>query len=93
MKPELVDKQKVLKENWFTCPTTRNLFIIMTVWVTGTGLLVLSITNFFEESFFNKSFLMIYIMMFTSTWTVFEVARNYFKKRNLTVPDSEKSSE
>lgn len=93
MKTEFIDKQKAQKEKWFTYPTKRNLRIIVTIWLVGTVLLVLSITNFFEDSFFNKSFLMIYVMMFTSTWTVFEVVRNYFKKRNLMVPDSEKSSE
>jgi hypothetical protein len=93
MKTELINTDKEKKENWFTYPTKRNLLIIVTVWFISTVLLVLSITNFFTESFFSKEFFMIYVMMLTSTWVTGEVVRNYFKKSSLKVPDSEKPSE
>ena len=79
MKTENVDKQTEQKRNWVTHPTKRNLLIIFTVYVVGNGLLIISTTDLFTESFLNKKYLMIYAMMIMSSWTVLKVLLNYFR--------------
>jgi len=81
MKTETVDKQMEQKRNWVTHPTKRNLLIILTVWTIGISLLIISTTNLFTESFFNKKYILIYAMMIMSTWTTSKVTLNYFKTR------------
>jgi hypothetical protein len=81
MKTDTFDKQTEAKRNWVTHPTGRNLLIIVTIWFVGNGLLILSTTDLFTESFFNKKYIMIYAMMIMSTWTTFKVIRNYSKTR------------
>jgi hypothetical protein len=81
MKTDTVDKQNDQKRNWVTHPTKRNLLIIVTIWFVGNGLLILSTTDLFTESFFNKKYVMTYAMMIMSTWTNFKVIRNYSKTR------------
>ena len=81
MKTETIDKQTVQKRNWITHPTKRNLLIIVTVWVVGNGLLIISTTDLFTESFLDKKYILIYAMMIMSSWTTFKVISNYFKTR------------
>lgn len=82
MKTETIDKHKLNKKrNWVTHPTKRNLLIIVTVWIIGNGLLILSTTNFFMESFLNKKYILIYAIMIMSTLTTFKVILNYSRKR------------
>ncbi len=87
MKTEIIDKQTEQKRNWVTHPTKRNILIIATVWVIGNGLLILSTTDLFTESFLSKKYILIYGLMIMSTWTTFKVTLNYFK-RNGTVDQS-----
>ncbi|WP_228451020.1 hypothetical protein, partial [Marnyiella aurantia] len=81
MKTDTIDKQNEQKRNWVTHPTKRNLLIIVTMWFVGNSLLILSTTDLFTESFFNKKYIIIYAMMIMSTWTTFKVIRNYSKTR------------
>jgi hypothetical protein len=81
MKAETIDKQTEQRRNWVTHPTRRNILIIGTAWFVGNGLLVLSTTDLFTESFISKRYIMIYVMMIMSTWTTFQVTLNYFKTR------------
>ena len=81
MKTDTIDNQNQQKRNWVTHPTKRNLLIIVTAWFVGNSLLILSTTDLFTESFFNKKYVMIYAMMIMSTWTTFKVTLNYFKTR------------
>ena len=84
MKTDTFDKQNEQKRNWVTHPTKRNLFIIVTIWFLGNGLLILSTTDLFTESFLNKKYVLIYAMMIMSTWTTIKMIRNYSKTRGTT---------
>lgn len=77
----MIDKQNEQKRNWVTHPTSRNIVIIVTIWFVGNGLLVLSTTDLFTESFFNKKYLLTYAMMIIATLTTFKVILNYFRNR------------
>ena len=81
MKTETIDKQTEQKRNWVTHPTKRNLMIIVTVWFIANGLLILSTTDFFTESFLNKKYILIYAIMIMSTLTTFKVILNYSRTR------------
>ena len=88
MKTDTIDKQNEQQRNWVTHPTKRNLLIIVTIWCVGNGLLILSTTDLFTESFINKKYVMIYAMMIMSTWTTFKVLRNYSKTRGTIEQDN-----
>ncbi len=84
MKTDTIDKQTEGKKNWVTHPTRGNLLTIVTIWLVGNGLLILSTTDLLTESFFNTKYVMIYAMMIMSTWTTFKMFRNYYKTRATT---------
>jgi len=76
MKRTTVDKQN---RNWATHPTKKNLIIFVIIWAASNGLLVLSTTDLFTESFFKKKYILIYAMMIMSTVGLFKVLSNYFR--------------
>ena len=77
----MIDTQTEQKRNWVTHPTKRNLLIMVTIWLVGNGLLILSLTDLFTESFLNRRNIVIYIMMIISTRSTFSLVLNYFRTR------------
>lgn len=82
MDTETIDKQEALKKDWRTHPTSRTILILVTVWLVSNSLIILSATDLFTESFFNKRYVMMYLLMIFSTWTTLKVVLNYFKTRD-----------
>lgn len=71
------------KENFLTNPS-KKIFVFFTIfWLLGTALLILSTTNLFTENFFQRQYLMIYLLMFGATLMVFKLYINYWKNKDL----------
>ena len=81
MKIEAIGKKSEQKGRWITHPTKRNLLIFLSIWFVGTGLLVLSATDLFRESFLNRKYIMIYVLITMSTLTTVKLLLNYFKSK------------
>jgi len=81
MKTDTIDKQIEQKRNWVTHPTRRYLVISLTVWFVGIVFLVITMTDFFTQSFFNKKHFVFYAMIIMSTWTTIKVTLNYIKTK------------
>ncbi len=45
----------------------------------GNAFLILSMTNFFSESFLNRKYLLLYFLIAGSIFTAFKVSLNYLK--------------
>lgn len=71
------DKNK----SFFTNPTKKHLVLFGILWFTSNTLLIMSITNLFAESFFQKKYVMIYFLMIGSTITTGKLYSNYLKKK------------
>lgn len=69
--------------NIFFNPTKKAVIIITILWVISNFLLLISITDLFTESFFQKKYVMIYFLMLGSTVAVVKLHRNYWKCRSL----------
>lgn len=69
----------ILKETWVKSPSKKQMITIIVFWLVGVAACVLSITNFFTETFLKGSYFMIYFLMLMSTVTVVKVIRNYNK--------------
>lgn len=81
MKTNPVDNQSAQNRNWVTHPTKKTLLLTVTACLLGNVLLTLSITNFFTESFINKSYIMVYVLMIMPTLTTLKVIVNFVKTR------------
>lgn len=63
-------------------PSGKLLIISTLVWAISSFLLVLATTDLFRESFFQSKYLMIYLIMLSSTVTVVKLYHDYFKKKD-----------
>jgi len=70
---------KKSKTNWMNNPSRKQLILITSLWILANTLLVLSMTNLFTESIFQRTHIMIYLLMFGSTLTTFYSFRNFLK--------------
>ena len=75
----MIDK----KESFLTNPTKKHLLLFGLLWLIGNGLLTLSITDLFTESFFQKNYMMMYFFMIGSTIAIGKLYINYWKNKNL----------
>ena len=69
------------KTNWTNNPTKKQLILITTAWILGNMLLILSITDLFTESFFQRNYIMMYLLMIGSTLATFNLYRNFLKHK------------
>jgi hypothetical protein len=53
------------------------LIVLIIACIIGNTMLILSMTNFLTESFFKGTYLVLYILIFGSIFTAYEVAINY----------------
>jgi len=70
-----------IKNKWIDNPSKKNLIISTAIWFAGIFLLILSLTDFFKESFFSKKYLLIYLLMILATVSVVKIHRNYWKNK------------
>lgn len=68
-----------IKNNFIQHPTRKNLFVFTSLWLLGTSLLVLSMTDLFTESFFQKGYSGIYLILISSTTFLSKLYINYWK--------------
>jgi hypothetical protein len=60
-------------------PSKNNLILFSLIWLISNGLLIISLTDLFSESFFQKKYFMIYLPMVISTYVVLKLFINYLK--------------
>ncbi|QSS98226.1 hypothetical protein [Psychroflexus sp. ALD_RP9] len=65
-------------KTFFTNPKKKHLASFGLLWLIGNGLLVLSITDLFTESFFQSNATMIYVLMIASTVVTAKLYFNYW---------------
>jgi hypothetical protein len=69
-------------KNFTLNPTKKTLILFTLIWVIGTGLIIYAISDSFGESFFQKKYGLLYLMLIGSTFTVAKLYYNYFKNKN-----------
>lgn len=74
---------EIIKRNFIKNPSIKNLILFTLFWFVGIILLILSTTDLFTESFFQKKYVMIYFLMTGSTITIGKLYFNYWKNKNL----------
>lgn len=67
--------------SWFTYPQKKHLWFFGLIWLISHVLLVLSITDLFRESLFQKGYLTMYLLSVGSSFMTATLFRNYFKNR------------
>ena len=73
---------KTEKNNWIKNPTKRQIVLFTTLWLVGMFLLIISMTDLFNESIFQKKYLIVYFLIFGATSATFILHFNYWKSRN-----------
>ncbi|MBK3519374.1 hypothetical protein [Carboxylicivirga marina] len=72
---------KPTQNNILKHPSKKNLIIITAVWLISMVLLVLSMTDLFTEKPFQKSYLLMYFLMLSSTVSVIKMHMNYQRNK------------
>jgi uncharacterized membrane protein len=70
------------KHNYMKHPNKKVLLIFLVLWIISTFLIILSITNFFTESFFNSRFTLMYYLIIFSSVSAIKLILNYKKTIN-----------
>jgi uncharacterized protein involved in response to NO len=70
---------KKAKNVWITNPSKRQVILFSILWLIGIALLVISMTDLFTKSIFQRKYIMMYLLILGSTVTIFKLFRNYFK--------------
>lgn len=73
---------EIAKKNWKNNPSKKNLILFTGLWFLGIALLILSTTDLFKESFFQKKNLMIYFLIVGSTLATAKLHCKYWKNKN-----------
>ena len=77
-------KNKIITENrrsFITNPSKKKLILFTFLWLLGIILVMLSTTNLFTESFFQRKYIMIYFLIIGSTITIGMLYINYLKNK------------
>jgi hypothetical protein len=69
------------QSNWTKNPTKKQIIIVTIIWFVGVLLSVMSMTDFFHTSIFNKKYILIYFLILWVSYTVFKIYLNYFKNK------------
>jgi membrane-associated protease RseP (regulator of RpoE activity) len=67
------------KNSWFHNPNKQQVLFVVMMWFLAMICLLLAVTDLFTEPFFDGGYLMIYLIMFFSTYNVFKIVNNYLK--------------
>jgi hypothetical protein len=69
------------KRDFINHPSKKTLILFTLLWFIGTVLLILSTTDVFSNSFFQKKYMMLYFLMICSTIMVIKLYLNYWKQK------------
>jgi undecaprenyl pyrophosphate phosphatase UppP len=72
---------EVKKKSWLKNPSKKQVVYILAVWIIGITLIILSITDFFTESLFQKEYIVMYALIIGVTFTTFTAFNNYKKNQ------------
>jgi hypothetical protein len=70
-----------VKHNWVKNPTSKQTLIAFSAWLIGAAMIIISVTNLFTESLFNRRYTVLLLLLLASTATMISVGANYFKNR------------
>ena len=65
--------------NWLSNPTKKQMILVVVFMLTGVTLIVLSITDLFTDALFQRRYIVLYILIFSSILTTYKVCKNYYK--------------
>jgi positive regulator of sigma E activity len=71
------------KFHWLIQPTKKQLRVALVIWLVGLVLLVVAITDFFREPFFQRKYLIVHFLIFWSGLTMLALYRRYRRSRKL----------
>ena len=69
------------KKTWVDNPTKKQTVAMFCFWLSGIVLLILSMTDFFNERPFKRTSIASWLLIFSATVTTLPVIRNYFKNK------------
>ena len=69
------------KTNWMNNPSIKQLILFTALWILANTLLILSMTDLFSESVFQRKYIMIYLLMIGSTLATLNLYRNFLKSK------------
>ena len=69
------------KSNWLKEPTLGIFLSCTIIWLVGTIFSFLAMTNFLAQSPLQKSFIMQWFLVVSSTYVLILIAKNYFKSK------------
>jgi uncharacterized membrane-anchored protein len=67
--------------NWINNPSKGIVLLISILWLISAFLLVFAVTDFFTESFFQRKFLTIYMLLATSAFTTVIIHIKYWSSK------------
>jgi len=67
------------KTNWMTNPSPKQVVGFTVIWLVGLILLILSMTDLFRESLFQRKYTILYLLILGSTVALVKVHANYWK--------------
>ena len=70
-----------IQKNFFKNPSAKTLIIFTVLWFIGIALLILSATDLFSESLFQKKYIMICFLMTSSSLVTIKLYINYYKNK------------
>lgn len=70
-----------LKAKWYNSPTKKQLILFTILWFVSVILFVVGTTGAFTESFLNKKYAVIYIILAGSTLSTTRLIRNYARNK------------
>ncbi len=70
----------------FHSPGKVVVIIFVLVWLISTSLIVLSMTDLFQESFFNRRYTMIYLLLAGATISTIRICISYYRNRKQVWP-------
>ena len=72
-------EMKTKRDNWPKNPSRNQVLFISALWVIGNLLIILSMTDLFSESIFQRRYFLLYLLILVSTLATLKIIISYFK--------------
>jgi len=73
--------ETIAKAKWYANPTKKQVVLFTILWFVAILLLIVGTTSAFTESFFNRKYTVIYILLIGATLSTARLIRNYFRNK------------
>jgi len=71
----------MIKKNILQNPTKTNLIVFTLLWMVSVVLIILSVTDLFTQSVFQKRYIPVFIIVLASSRVIAKLYFNYFKNK------------